>query len=170
MPIPLIAIAIGIGMFATGAVVAVYRYWGQILDWAKSTCLPWLEQRNPRLAAIAERAFMNLHTAISTVRAAIKEAWQELRSYLVRMVVELSRDSSSEWVMRTTSWVLAALGPDGTPQFEEKVTTRPLAPHDIPADLLKDWMRRRDEALTIDVIELRDQEVMELDLDTDDDR
>ncbi|MFF5652775.1 hypothetical protein ACFY8N_30810 [Streptomyces collinus] len=164
MPLPIIfLIAATIGLTVGAAAVAV-ACWDRIVGWTKSTFLPWMEKYFPELADLAHRAFMSLHGVVRKLRTEIREAWTALRTRLVRQLVEFSRTVDNQWTVKTISWFVASLSPDGSPQFVEQETTRPVHIEEVPPELLESWMRRREDTITFDLLELRDKEVMEVEL------
>lgn len=166
MPLPiLVLIAAAIGLALATATVVVISCWDRIVAWTKSSFLPWVDEYLPSLSELARRAFMSMHGVVREIRVTIREAWSALRTRLVKQVVEFSRASDNRWVAKTTSWVIAALGPDGNPQFLRHETTTSLSIDEVPPDLLAAWLRRKDNRVEVDLLKTRDMEITAMDME-----
>ncbi len=164
MPFPIIfAIAAAIGLSATATVV-VLSCWDRIVTWTKSAFLPWVDNYLPELSDLARKAFMSVHAVVREVRVAVRDAWSSLRTRLVKQLVEFSRGSANQWVVRTTSWVIASLSPDGSPQVVQHETTRSVSLDEIPPELLEGWLERTENNVTFDLLAIRDKEIAEMEM------
>jgi hypothetical protein len=111
-------LSIALGLTATVAVV----FWHQILDWGEKSVFPWFESNFPTIAPYVRQAFSRVDNVVSSVRRAIKEAWDRVSQYLLQQVVELNRQTLNTWVKQVTSWVIDVSGYNNQP-VPKKITT-----------------------------------------------
>ncbi len=159
MPIPVALLAIlGIGL------AAAIIFWPQIIDWARESLLPWLENSMPFLSGLASIAFTIIDNVAVAIRKKVKDAWNKLRNYLLKQTIEIHKKSGSKFVRIVTSWVIKVL------DSGKAVPTKVTAEEDLEWDELPDDVReafiRRNTAEKIDVTKLRDEEMEKLELST----
>ncbi len=133
--------------------VAVVALWPRILEWVRAVVLPRLQQLSPRLAELARQALIALDGVVSSVRAAARRAWHQLRPYLLELIVRLVR--VGEVVLKIVeSYIRESSSRRVRHQREETV----LEYDELPEHLReKVWFDR--EVVEIDAIEERDREL-----------
>ena len=148
-----------IGLIGLGLAATVV-FWHQILTWGESNVFPWFERHLPTLAPYVRQAFSRVDNVVTSVRRAIKEAWDRVSQYLLKQVVELNRKTTSNtWVQQVTSWVIDVSGYNNEPVVKQ-ITTETEVPYDnLPQDVREALLRRQQTSFEKDVTEIRKQEM-----------
>jgi hypothetical protein len=140
-------------------------FWNQILYSAGTTLFPWIKENLPELEFYVRHAFAAVDKIITPIRnnikalqrfTEIKEAWEMLRQYLLKVLVQFERKSSGKWVKRITYWVIRNL------KFKQiaRVVVEEIVDFDsLPDDVRKEWLKRGNINHDIDVTQLRDREL-----------
>lgn len=160
-PITIIAVSIGI------AAALALKFWNQILRWASDIVFPWMEKYIPWALKDVRRAFDAVDKVVTPLRRAVKQAWQGLRKYLLKQVVDFSRKTSAlnsyAWVKKTTTWLIKVL--DSGEQVPVKVeTTSTVEWEEVPDDVREEFLRRNKQKASVDVTELRDKELEQVEV------
>lgn len=146
-----------IGVLALGAASVVY--WHRILEWGEKSVFPWFERHFPTLAPDVRKAFSQVDNVATSVRRAVKEAWNRLSQYLLKQVVKLNRQTSNTWVRQVTSWVIDVSGYNNQPVVKEITTETTLNHDDLPEDVREALLRRQQTSFEKDVTKVREQEM-----------
>lgn len=158
MPAPFI---IFLAAILAVAVAIALLFWEKILEWAMDDLFPWFEKNMPRLEKYVREAFASLDKVIVPIKKRIKEAWEKLRQYLLKQIIELKRKSANLWVKKITSWIIVKLE-SGTPVVR-KIETEEEIPYDsLPEDVRRDYISNKINQQDINVTETRDLEVAEI--------
>jgi hypothetical protein len=142
------------------ALAASVVFWHQILEWGEKSVFPWFERHLPTVAPYVRKAFSRVDNVVTSVRRAIKEAWDRVSHYLLKQVVELNRKTTSNtWVQQVTSWVIDVSGYNNEPVVKQ-ITTETEVPYDsLPEDVREAFLRRQQTSFEKDVTEIRKQEM-----------
>lgn len=155
MPTPLVGLLIAaLGILAAVAIT----YWHRILQWAYDSLFPWFHTHLPFMEEAVRTAFEQADKVAVPVRRAVKEAWKKVRDYLIKLVVNFQRRNASVWVKEVTSWVIRGLETD-RPMPVKLTTTEDVSWEDVPEDIRAEFLQREKRSATIDVTEIRDQEL-----------
>lgn len=152
-----LAVLIGIAVGAAAAAI----YWTKILQWARNSLLPWIDQHMPSLSDDVRTAFVNIDKVVVPIRAAVKAAWQRVRHILLDQIAEFEQLSSNTWLLRITSWVRAKLDElDPARQAATKiVTTQNIAFDELPPEVREQLLRKGDQAYKIHVTNVQDNQL-----------
>lgn len=158
MPEPVFLITIGsilgLGAIATFLVI----FWHQILDWCQNSVFPWIKANIPWIESQVREAFNAVDKVIVPIRNGIRQAWKNLRDYLLKQVQELERESSGKWILRTTSWIIKVLKSDK--KVPVKVETEEEVDwEELPPDIRAEFLRHDKSYAEINVTEIRDKEL-----------
>ena len=149
-----------VAVFAIAAAAAVV-FWQKILGWAENSLFPWLAKNIPSIESSVRLAFSVVDKVTVAVRSAVKQAWSNLRQYLLKQTIELQRKSSSEWIKRVVSWVVKRLESGETVPVKV-VTEEVVSTDDLPSDVREAWLRQQKETAELNITETRDKELMEM--------
>lgn len=157
------ALRAAIGLIGV-AVAAVIALWHKIIDWAQDSLFPWLEKNLPSVLSIVKDAFAWVDDKVAVpVRRVIKKAWEALRKYLLKTVIQLERLNASKWERRITSFVVEVLTPQ-TPTVKKVETVEEVSWDDLPDDVRSAWMKSEQQSQNMDVTAIRDQQLEALDM------
>lgn len=153
-----IAVILGIAV----AALAV-GFWNQILRWANDIILPWIEKNMPWATKDVRHALDAMDKIATPLRRTVKQAWQNMRNYLLQQVVTFSRKTDSyEWVKKTTTWLIKVL--ESGEKVPVKVeTTATVTWDEVPGDVREEFLRRNKQK-TVDVTKIRDKEMEQLEV------
>ena len=115
-------------------------FWDQVLLFFQSSILPWINKNLPQLSSIASEALRTLDKVAVTVRRAIKNAWQKLRSWLLKSIIKFSKKTSSVWVKEITSFLIKSFE-NGSPQIVKRVEEESVAWDSLPDDVREQFLR-----------------------------
>ncbi len=146
------------GILGVGTVLVI-AFWPQIIMWARDSLLPWVKRNLPEFAGYVEKAFLRLDDAITSVRRAIKAAWEKVRQWLLKETLEIRQKSSSTFVRKVTSWIVKQV--EGKPKFLKVNSEEELSWDELPDEVREEFLRRG-KMKPIDVTEIRDRELSEL--------
>lgn len=156
-------ISILAALFLVGTAVAL-TFWNRILQWASDIVFPWVEKNMPWAIEDLRLAFDAVDKIATPLRRAVKQAWGNLRNYLLKQVMNFSRKKSAlnsyAWVRKTTTWMIKVL--DSGEKVPVKVeTSLTVEWEDVPDDVREEFLRRAKQK-TVDVTEIRDKELAQL--------
>ena len=117
--------------------------------------MPWLRERFPQLADIAEQALQSIDKVVVAVRRRVKAAWTKLRRKLLKVLVRYE-ERTSGWVRVITSWCIKQLSED---KVIKRTETEDVSYDDLPDDIREAWLRGRGQTEQ-DVTAARDRELM----------
>lgn len=159
MPEPItMAILAGILFVTVGVAIA---FWPQILDWAEQSLFPWLKRNLPSMVETVRYAFYAFDKVAVAVRTVVKQAWKQLREYLLMQVIEFERISSKQWTKRVTSWVRKVIETGQAAAIKHEIEE--VVEYDqLPADVREAYLRRGEMKIQVNITELRDKEVQEM--------
>ncbi|BAY22052.1 hypothetical protein NIES2100_18150 [Calothrix sp. NIES-2100] len=146
------------GILTLGATATVV-FWHQILEWGEKNVFPWFERHLPTIAPYVRKAFSRVDNVVTSVRIAIKEAWNRVSQYLLKQVVELNRQTSNTWVQQVTSWVIDVSGYNNKPVVKQITTETEVSWDNLPEDVRKNLLRQKQTSFSQDVTEIRKQEM-----------
>jgi hypothetical protein len=160
---PISLILIGIGVSA----VIVLKFWNQILRWSSDILFPWVEKYMPGAIKDVRLAFDAVDKVATPLRRAVKQAWQGVRNYLLKQVMDFSRKTSTlnsyAWIRKTTTWLIRAL--ESGERVPVKVeTTSTVEWEEVPDDVREEFLRRNKLKGSVDVTELRDKELEQVEV------
>lgn len=148
--------AIGLGLAAAVTVT----FWHQILDWGQKSLFPWFDKHLPTVSPYLKEAFSRVDKVATHVRRIVKEAWDKVSQYLLKQVVELSRQTTSNtWIQQVTSWVIEASGYNNEPIVKQITTEAKVDLDDLPPDVREAYIKRQESSFKKDVTEIRKQEL-----------
>lgn len=148
---------------AVAATVAI-AMWGRVLTWAYESLLPWVKKYLPGFEDLVKKAFTLLDKVAVKIRRAVKLAWQEIRNWLLKQVVEVHRSTDNYWIKRVTSWLIKNL--DKKTEVVKHVTEEVVEWDDLPEDIRQQWIEKEKSLQKENVTEKRDQEIASLELET----
>ncbi len=146
------------------AVVAALTYWHKILDWAEKSLFPWITRNLPWLENQVRFAFSAVDGVAVPIRAGVKQAWNKLRDYLLKQTAELQRKSSSQWIVRITSWVVKVLESGKTIPAKLEVKEIVVDWDELPEDIRSAYLRRQHEHAEFNITQMRDRELAEMEM------
>lgn len=155
MPVPIITVLLEALLVITAAVALAY--WEKICAWFADHANPWLKKNVHRLQPHILKAFQFLDSEVATpVRRAVIKAWQKVRPYLLKAVVQFEQNARGNWVRRITSYLRAKLSEDAsvTKRVEEVEMDWSELPEEVRERILETKKARK-----IDYVKLRDQEL-----------
>ncbi|GAB1537390.1 hypothetical protein NUACC21_00300 [Scytonema sp. NUACC21] len=139
-----------------GAAAAI-TFWNKILNWARKILIPWIEKNLPWLADNVTDAFLALDDVVTSMRRKIKKAWENLREYLLKVLVQYEQNTQNEWVKRITYWAIRNL--QNKSEVVRVVAEQKVDVDSLPDDVRKEWLKRGNTTQDIDVTQLRDREL-----------
>jgi hypothetical protein len=151
------------GLLLVGvALIAIVTFWQKILDWVTASLTPWLNKYLPSISEKVKDAFAWIDNAVAVpIRRIVKKAWEELRNYLLKVLVQFERQMQSEWVKRITSFIIEKL--DGAKPIVKKIVTEEQANwDDLPEDVRAAWLKNGSSNSELDVTGTRDRQIDEL--------
>lgn len=150
-----------------GAGVALI-FWNQILDWAGRALFPWIKENfSSELEYKVRNAFWAFDKVATPIRnnikaleklTEIKEAWEMLREYLLKVLVQFEHKTHTKWVKRITYWAIRNLK---SKQVVRAVGEEIVDVDLLPDDVRKEWLKRGNTTQDVDVTQLRDRELDE---------
>ncbi len=140
-----------------GGAVAI-TFWENILNWVNDTLNPWIKNYLPWLEPYVRNAFSVIDGVFSPVRSMIKQAWNRLRQYLLKVLVQFERNTQNEWVKKITYWAIRTLQ-SKEPEAVRVVVEEIVDFSDLPSDVREEWLKRGNTTQDIDVTQLRDREL-----------
>lgn len=151
-------------IFGVVATVAL-TLWDKILKWADNSLFPWIEQNlSPNIADSVRGAFAFIDRIAVPIRRAVKQAWENLRQFLLKMVVDFQQKSSSNWIKRVTSYIIRVLSPKKSdkPEVVRVVSEEHIDPDFLPPDVREAWLRKAQKNYEVDATDTRDKEIAQL--------
>jgi hypothetical protein len=155
MPVPVFAQVL-LAVLFVGSVAAV-TFWNKILNWASKILIPWIEKNLPWLADNVKDAFLALDDVVTSVRRNIKKAWENLREYLLKVLVQYEQNTQNEWIKRITYWAIPIL--QNKSEVVRVVAEQKVDIDSLPDDVREEWLKRGNTTQDIDVTQLRDREL-----------
>ena len=141
--------------------VSIVVFWPKILEWAEKNVFPWFERHLPTVAPYVRQAFSRVDNVVTAARRVIKQAWEKVSPYLLKQVLELSRQTSNIWVQLVTSWVVEMIETSGNKQsvFKEIRTEQEVPWDDLPQEVRENLLRRNQTSYTRDISQIRREEM-----------
>ncbi len=139
-------------LWAAGGAVLVF--WPQICHWFATHANPWLKQHCPWLQPHLQKAFEFIDENVALpLRRAVLAAWEKVRPYVLRALLEFERRVDGAWVRRITSFLRQKLeGGEITRRVEETVVDWSELPEEVRASFM-----RNGHVPAIDLVEAREQ-------------
>ena len=154
----MIELAIILGVVAASAIVAIY--WTKILNWAQKSLMPWVDKNLPELSDAVRTAFVIADKAMSPARAAVKAAWQRVRTYLLKQIAEFEQVSNNSWMLRISSWVRVRLDAmDPAPAVKLIQTEQLISFDELPPEIREQLLRKGETTQRVDVTRAQDNEL-----------
>ena len=185
-----IFVQILVAVLFIGAGVALI-FWDKILKWADNAFFPWIRENfSSELEYKVRYAFAALDKFATPIHrnmkaltklTDIKKAWEMLRKYLLKVLVQFEQNARNEWVKRITYWVIRylkskqetpALQVDvvdfdslhRTPESNKQEVVRVVAEEiigvdSLPPDVRQEWLKRGNTTQDVDVTQVRDREL-----------
>ena len=158
VPIPLLLIAIGLGLTAVTA--GVVLMWTRVLRWARQVLEPWLEEHLPVAVPWVRNAFAVIDKAASPMLRLAKASWANLRRHLLHQVAVFAEETNLLWVMRITTWLREELTPTQADTPVTKIETVQSVPfEELPDEVRAAWIRDRKAEQSVDITALQDHEL-----------
>lgn len=155
------AIQIIAGIFLIVVTIALI-VWEKIVSWAQNRLFPWIERNlAPKVADLAKQAFAAIDKVAVAVRNAVKQAWENLRRVLLKVVVNLEKQSSNKWVKRWTAWMLKKLE-SGEIAPVRRIEEEEMKWDELPPDVRESSLRYGKNSYELDFTDLRDRELAEM--------
>lgn len=146
------------------AFAAIVAFWHKIVEWAQASLFPWIEKNLPLIESDVKKAFAWVdNKVVVPIRRAVKKAWEMLRQYLLKTMIQFDRKTTSKWTRRVTSFLIEVLTPQ-TPTVKKVETVEEVSWDDLPDDVRNAWMKNEQRSHAIDVTAIRDQQIEELDM------
>ena len=147
------------------AIAAIWVLWHRMLQWSHKSLIPWIRSKDlPRLAQIAEDAFLQLDRGISAGSYLAKrawEAWRKFRLLLLKSTISFQRDENNQIIRRIENWIAE---PTDTSILSHEVQEAEVSWEELPSDV-RIAMFKRNQEYTLDLTIARDQEFMEMGLE-----
>ena len=147
MPFLQILIAV---LFVGGA--AAITFWNKILEWVRKSMLPWMDKNLHWLKEDIAEAFSKLDKVIAPIR----RAWQHIRKYILKILVQFAENTENEWIKRISYWVIGSHS--SKEQVTRVVTEEEVEFDDLPHDV-REQLIRKGHIDDIDVTQMRDKEL-----------
>jgi len=141
-------------LFVGGAVLLC---WGKILSWAQDHLKPWISANLPYLSQYLDDAFVALDRDAVKLRKIAKNAWQQLRRVLIKLVAQFVRQLDGSWTVRITSWLATQ---NSAQPVVKRETEQQLCWDEVPDVVREQYLRRNRSAQEIDITKLRDAQVL----------
>ncbi|MUG91334.1 hypothetical protein F7734_02055 [Scytonema sp. UIC 10036] len=143
-------------------ITAAIAFWKQILQWADNILFPWLEQNFKTSAQWVRDAFARVDRYVAIpIRNAIKQAWQKLRQFLLKLLVRFKRNVSEQWVRQWISWGIKHLE-NGEVVPVKREVEEVVEWGELPPDVREEWLRKAKGVYELDFTQLRDAEIAEM--------
>lgn len=141
-------------LFVGGAVLLC---WGKILSWAQDHLKPWISANMPYLSQYLDDAFVALDSDAVKLRKIAKNAWQQLRRVLIKLVAQFVRQHDGSWTVRITSWLATQ---NSAQPMVRRETEQQLCWDEVPGVVREQYLRRHQTSQEIDITKLRDAQVL----------
>lgn len=176
-----------LAVLLVGAAVALI-FWDKILVWTNKALFPWIRENfSPELEFKVRNAFAPLEKVVTPIYGniktvkkftEIKKAWEMLREYLLKVLVQFDLNVRNEWVKQITYWVIRYLRsnqeqpllkkdvvdfpPESNKPEVVRVVTEEIVGVDLlPPDVRQQWLKRGNTTQDFDVTQLRDRQIDE---------
>lgn len=153
MPVIFVALA-GIAAFIGAATVVAL--WSQILGWTRETLIPWLEQKWPALAKLAEKALIMADRVAAPLLRAAKQAWAQLRERLLKVLVTLRESTGNVWIKTTVTWLLVNLEAGKKEEVWKRTEESKVNWESLPDDIRRAALERRQKRCETDLTKEQD--------------
>ena len=147
-----------IALIAVGSSAAAVVFWNKVIKWATEHVFPWVDSRLPALSETVRVAFATIDKIAAPAYKVIRDAWQELRERLVRLVVVFERAVDGNWARDISSYFVTPEEPDRVQRVRD---VQYVDWSEIPKEVRAAWVQRQQGRYEIDVTELRDAEMDE---------
>jgi hypothetical protein len=160
MILPFAAVIAGV---LTTIVVASFALWKRIMQWGHRSLLPWVKRRVPNFLPFAEDAFLVLDKAIGFTKELAKrviDAWQALRTRLLKQEVKVKRADSGTYVRQIVNWTYE---PNEEKTIQREVIEETISADDLPFEISKEQRLEllRADSYELNLTDIRDKEVLE---------
>ena len=166
---PVVFVQILLAVLFVGTVAVALIFWNQILNWADQTLFPWIKKNFPGLEQYVRDAFAEVHKVVGPIRknfqtlkqfTEIKKAWEMLRKYLLKVLVQFELNIQNQWIKRITSWATRKL--ESKEEVVRMVTEEIIENVDLlPLEVRQEWLKRNKTTQDTDVTKVRDSEIDE---------
>ena len=186
-----IFVQILVAVLFVGAAVALI-FWDKILKWVDQALFPWIQKNfSPDLERKVRYAFAEIEKVATPIHrniraltklTEIKKAWEMLREYLLKVLVEFDLNARHEWVKRITYWVIRYLKSKQeapvlkvdvvdfdslqirTPESNKPEVVRMVAEEivsvdSLPPDVRQEWLKRGQTTHNVDITQVRDRQL-----------
>ena len=155
------AIKIIAGMFAV-AIVAAIALWNKIMQWAENRLFPWIKKYlSPKIEELTKEAFVILDKVAVSVRNVVKKSWQILRKFLLEATVKFEKKQNNKWIKKWTSKIIKFLD-HKKPVVKVVEVEEEIDYDELPPDVRERLIRFEQSSYELDVVNLRDQEIMDV--------
>lgn len=134
--------------------------WNQVLLWTHSNFLSWIRKnRIPIPEEWVNLAFTSVSTIKPDILGLVKQAWQEVNKFLLRMVVGFEKiPSSTAWKRRTTSLVIKKVQAD-RPVVVKTDVEEEIDWDSLPQEVREHWLKSSVSNYEVDFVETREKEL-----------
>ena len=130
--------------------------WAILVEWFQSFYYTWTQNILPTLQKYVREAWVVIDRVASPLKRAAKQAWRELRRYILKQTLDVLQLPNGHWAYQIISWFIP-------PEASANQVTRTSVQVNVPFEDLPDDIRaeiiRREEIEQIDVTKTRDQEM-----------
>lgn len=160
MILPFAAIVAGV---ITSIVVASIALWKRLMQWGHRSLLPWVKRRVPKFLPFAEDAFLVLDKAIGFTKELVRrvvEAWQALRTRLLKQEIKVKRVDSGTYVRQVVNWTHE---PNEEKTVLREIVEETISIDDLPFEISQEQRKAllRADSYELNMTEIRDKEVLE---------
>ncbi|MEQ8467211.1 hypothetical protein [Coleofasciculus sp. E1-EBD-02] len=111
--------------------------------------------------SIVTLAFTIISTVSATMYVTIKKAWEALRHYLLELMIYFNKNSSGEWVKRSTSTVINVLN-STKPVVVKREVEEVVNWDELPGDIRQQQIRLGKNNYEVNFRAIRDKEMESL--------
>ena len=151
-----------VGLAGFIGIFAVLSLWGQIVGWTRDTLIPWLNQKWPALAKLAEKALITADRVAAPLLRAAKQAWVQLREWLLKVMVTLRESTGNVWIKTTVTWLLVNLEAGKKDEIWKREEESKVNWESLPDDVRREALERRQKRSEINVTAAQDEALLEL--------
>lgn len=132
--------------------------WNQILEWTYSNFLTWIQKDMiPLLKESVQLAFIAVAKITTEIVDSVKQAWQEVKKFLLDMIVEFE-NVASFWKKRSKSIVVKHVEAN-RPVFVRREIEEELDWDSLPQEVREAWLKSNQYNYKIDFMETREKEL-----------
>ncbi|MBH8577068.1 hypothetical protein I8752_29620 [Nostocaceae cyanobacterium CENA369] len=146
-------------VFAIAITIAIV-IWHKILEWTYLNFLEWIRKNMISiLESSVKLAFISMAKVNHKIVDAVKEAWQEVKQFLLKMTVQFENITSSAiWKKKSISIIFKKFEAN-QPVFVKREIEEDLDWDNLPPEVREAWLKDSQHNYKIDVMEIREKEL-----------